>query len=166
MLVAALARLAARGVTFEARIAGAGPLDSSLRKAVHEAGLDDLVTFLGPVSPGAMVEQYHWADVFVLPSFQEGLPVVLMEAMATQLPVVTTQIAAISELVHDGEMGRVLPAGRADLVADALAQLAAAGPQDRLEQGRAGREAVRREFTPVTAAPAMADFLREVSARR
>ncbi|MCB1254937.1 MAG: glycosyltransferase family 4 protein [Austwickia sp.] len=160
VLIDALNLLAKRGIAVVARIAGGGPLDADLRAAVRRLGLADRVEFLGPVAQEDIVAQYHWADVFVLPSFQEGLPVVLMEAMATGLPVVTTQIAAVPELVADGDMGRVVPAGRADLIADALAAEAALGVAGRHEQGRRGRAAVEREFTSATAAPAMAEFLR------
>jgi colanic acid/amylovoran biosynthesis glycosyltransferase len=85
------------------------------------------------------------ADVFCLPSFAEGLPVVLMEAMATAIPAVTTNVMGIPELVIDGENGLVVPPGRADLVAQALGRLAGdAELRDRL--GRAGRERVMRDF--------------------
>jgi len=112
-----------------------------------------------------MLAQYHWCDVFCLPSFQEGLPVVLMEAMSTELPVVTTRIAGVTELVRDGQTGHVIPAGRADLLAQALREVAA-DPARRATQGAAGRAAVLQEFTPGTAAPAMQAFLARFGAAR
>lgn len=164
VLVEAIDLLRARGVEVEARLVGAGPLAESLAADVQRRGLGRSITLTGPMGQDALPDLYRWADVFVLPSFQEGLPVVLMEALATELPVVTTQIAGVSELVHDGEQGRVVPAGRADLLADALEQLAR-DEQTRLRYGRAGRVAVLEEFTPSTASVAAERFLEQVQER-
>ncbi|MTB72267.1 glycosyltransferase [Arsenicicoccus sp. MKL-02] len=161
VLVDALALLSERGVDFTARLIGTGELLETLQRQISAAGLADRVHLVGPVGQDDILEQYAWADVFALPSFQEGLPVVLMEAMATELPVVTTRIAAVSELVEDHLSGRVVHAGRADLVADALTELAD-HPDRRLEMGKRGRQAVLAGFTPATASPAMAAFMREV----
>lgn len=161
ILLDAVTDLTRRGLDVQLRIAGAGPLESTLRRTVTERGLTDHVRLLGPVSQDALPELYGWADAFVLPSFQEGLPVVLMEALATELPVVTTTIAGIGELVRDGATGRLVPPGRADLLAAAIAELAA-DPTARRTWGRAGRDVVLEEFTAVTTGPAMRNFLRQV----
>ena len=162
VLLEALTLLRERGVDVRARIVGGGPRADSLAADVTRRGLDDVVDLVGPVGQDEMPGEYHRADVFVLPSFQEGLPVVLMEALATELPVVTTRIAGVAELVVDGENGRLVPAGRADLLADAIASLL--DPAVRARLGRAGRARVEREFTPATQAPAMAEFLARVGA--
>ncbi|MCH8612360.1 glycosyltransferase family 4 protein [Arsenicicoccus dermatophilus] len=161
VLLDAVRRLRDRGIPVQVRIIGSGPLEDSLREQIARQDLGELVELAGAVGQDHLPEHYHWADVFCLPSFQEGLPVVLMEALATELPVVTTRIAGVTELVADQEMGRVIPAGRGDALADALAD-EAADPQRRAAQGRAGRARVLEEFTPQTAGPAMADFLRSV----
>jgi glycosyltransferase involved in cell wall biosynthesis len=83
--------------------------------------------------------------VFCLPSFAEGLPVVLMEAFATGLPVVASRITGIPELVEDGVSGALVEPGRADLLADALESLCA-DPALRARMGAAGRERVVRDF--------------------
>lgn len=158
VLVEAIALLRDRGVDVDLRLVGAGPLAESLTQDIERRGLTGSITLTGPIGQDDLPDLYRWADVFVLPSFQEGLPVVLMEALATELPAVTTQIAGVSELIRDGESGRLVPAGRADLLADALEQLAR-DPELRARMGRAGREAVLREFTPATAAPAARDFV-------
>ena len=157
ILLDAIESLRDRGVEVDARIVGAGPLRDELAAAVRDRGLTE-VTLTGPIGQDFLPELYRWADVFVLPSFSEGLPVVLMEAMATGLPVVTTQIAGVNELVTDGVHGAVVPAGRADRLADAIAALAA-DPDLRARLGAAGREAVLADFTPTTTAPAAARFL-------
>lgn len=164
ILVDALALLRDRGVAVEARIAGSGELEAPLREQIGELDLAGIVELIGPVGQDDILAQYHWADVFVLPSFQEGLPVVLMEAMATGLPVVTTRIAAVPELVVDHEMGRVVSAGRVDELAEAIAE-EAADPLLRQRQGEAGRAAVQAQFTPSTAGPAMLEFLDESRGR-
>lgn len=161
VLVEAIELLTRRGVEVDLRLVGAGPLAESLPQDIAARGLSDVITLTGPIGQDDLPELYRWADVFVLPSFQEGLPVVLMEALATELPAVTTQIAGVSELIRDGVSGRLVPAGRADKLADALEELAR-DPQLRARMGRAGREAVLAEFTPATAAPAARDFVTDV----
>lgn len=158
VLLDAVTRLAAAGVEVELRLVGSGDLADSLGRAVAERGLGDRVELVGPVGQDEILAQYHWADVFCLPSFAEGLPVVLMEAMATGLPVVTTAINGIPELVRDGRNGRLLPPGRADLLADALSGLAA-DPDLRSRLGVQARRDVLDGFTVESCARAQQEFL-------
>jgi colanic acid/amylovoran biosynthesis glycosyltransferase len=150
VLLDAVEELARRGCAVQVRVAGDSPLRERLQ---DEASLrfGDTVTFLGPVSPDDLPELYGWADVFCLPSFAEGVPVVLMEAMATGLPVVTTAIAGIPELVRNGDTGVLVPAGRADLVADAIQSLAA-DRERRRQLGAAGRALVLADYDAHSAA--------------
>jgi len=83
------------------------------------------------------------SDVFVLPSFREGTPRVITEAMAAGLPVVATDIAGIPEQVDDGESGYLLPTGGPDALAGALDRLLA-DPERRERFGTVGRERVAR----------------------
>lgn len=161
VLVDAVRELKQRGIPLDVRIIGSGELQESLEQQIATHDLQDVVTLYGPAGQEELPDHYRWADVFVLPSFQEGLPVVLMEAMAAELPVVTTQIAAVSELVEDPATGRVLPPGRADLLADAVAELAA-DPARRREMGRRGREAVVREFTSDRTITGLLDLFHDV----
>lgn len=161
LLIEALAQLQARGVYVDARLVGAGELHDSLRKQLVAAGLEDRAQLLGAVGQDQLPALYEWADVFCLPSFQEGLPVVLMEAMATGLPTVTTAIAGIPELVRDGVNGRVVPAGRSDLIADAIERMAD-DKASRLEMGSSGRVLVEEEFSIPVTATQQADFLASV----
>ena len=164
ILIQAVDQLVRSGVRVDLRFVGSGMLEDRLMVEVRDRGLDQYVTWLGSLGQHQIPAWYQWADVFCLPSFQEGLPVVLMEAMATELPVVTTRIAAIGELVEDGISGEVVSAGRPDLIAEALARLAG-DPQRRLEQGRRGREMVLREFTTDRAATEMCHFFERLTTR-
>jgi len=134
----------------EVRIVGSGPLLKTLQAQIHDRDLADVVTLLGPLGNDQLPTQYAWADVFCLPSFAEGVPVVLMEAMATALPVVTTSVAGVPELVHDGENGRLVGPGKPQDLADALRDLAIATPDDRARMGAAGRQHVQAEFNQHT----------------
>jgi colanic acid/amylovoran biosynthesis glycosyltransferase len=124
VLLEAVARLVAAGVPVQLTVVGAGELAGRLAADARRLGIDDVVDLAGPVGQDRLPDLYRAADVFCLPSFAEGLPVVLMEAMATGLPVVTTTIAGIPELVVDHQTGLLVPPGRADLLADALEELA------------------------------------------
>jgi colanic acid/amylovoran biosynthesis glycosyltransferase len=141
VLVDAVSQLRAAGVPVQLTVVGAGPLAEQLAEQAARAGVADAVDLVGPVGQQSLPQLYRDADVFCLPSFAEGLPVVLMEAMASGRPVVTTAIAGIPELVVHRRTGLVLPPGRADLVAEALAELAA-DPQLRHRLGEAARAAV------------------------
>jgi colanic acid/amylovoran biosynthesis glycosyltransferase len=112
ILLDALAELRSRGVGVTATIVGDGPDRAALEAQAR--GLD--VEFTGAVGQDRIRELYAAADVFCLPSFAEGVPVVLMEAMASGLPVVTTRVMGIPELVDEV----LVPPGRSDALADAL----------------------------------------------
>ena len=146
-LVAATAELLRRGVEATVRIVGEGPSRPALQRQVREAGLQEWVHLLGGVGQDDLPAQYAWADVFCLPSRAEGVPAVLMEAMSTELPTVTTRIAGIPELVADEVTGLLVEPGRVGAVADALQRLAADGGL-RAAMGRAGRRVVLEEFDP------------------
>lgn len=141
-----LRALAGLSVSFRARIAGAGPLAGQLSGLARELGIGDQVELLGGLGQDALPQLYAWADVFCLPSHREGVPVVLMEAMASELPVVTTAIAGIPELVTDRVSGRLLEPGDSSALTAVLDELARDAPQ-RASLGRAGRRAVVESFT-------------------
>jgi colanic acid/amylovoran biosynthesis glycosyltransferase len=141
LLLEALADVVARGHDVTLEIVGEGPAGDALRSRAAALGVDGRVRWLGAVGQDEIRRHYERADAFCLPSFAEGVPVVLMEAMAVQLPVVATRIAGIPELIEDGVGGLLVAPARADELADALARLAAS-PDLRERLGRAGREAV------------------------
>jgi glycosyltransferase involved in cell wall biosynthesis len=124
---------------------GDGPAEGDLRDAAVRLGIDDRVRFLGAVGQDQIPHLMDSHDVFCLPSFAEGVPVVLMESMAVGLPVVSTAITGIPELVNDEVSGLLVAPGRADTLANALSRLAADGDlRERLSV--AGRKVVESEF--------------------
>jgi colanic acid/amylovoran biosynthesis glycosyltransferase len=140
-------------------IVGAGPMEEALRAAI--AGSDH-ARLLGPVGQDDLPELYHRADIFCLPSTAEGLPVVLMEAMATELPVVTTRIAGIPELVRDRVSGLLVPPGDPAALLGALRELLDDGDL-RYRLGRQARIDVGTEYLPAVNVRRMKDFLARVS---
>lgn len=121
-------------------LVGDGPLAPALREAVARHGLADRVALPGWTDEAGVREALAQAHAMILPSFAEGLPVALMEAMAAARPAITTMIAGIPELMVDGQTGWLVPAGDAGALARALDQ-AAATPPDRLRRmGLAARD--------------------------
>lgn len=151
-LVAACGRLAARGVPFRATIVGpddeAGP---GLRAQIAELGLADRVEMRGQMSQAELFDAYRDASAFCLPcrvmddGDRDGIPNVLAEAMACGVPVVTTPISGIPELIEDGVNGLLVPSDDAVALADALERLRQT-PELVERLADAGRESVLREF--------------------
>lgn len=162
ILLDAVSACVGEGLAVEVKLVGAGPLDVALEAQVRKLGLEDDVHLLGLVGHSDLPALYGWADVLVLPSFQEGLPVVLMEAFASGIPVITTTIAGIPELVIDRTNGLLVPPGRADLLAGAIQQLAA-DPEACVAYGLAGRALVRERHDWSVTADSQARFLQWAS---
>lgn len=124
---------------------GDGPDRAALEAHCKALGLQQRVAFLGYQSQDAVAQALSKADVFALPSFAEGVPVVLMEAMAAQVPVVTTRIAGVPELVQDGASGYLVPPGDVAALTLSLDQLLS-DPDQRRRMGAAGRAQVMDAF--------------------
>jgi glycosyltransferase involved in cell wall biosynthesis/GT2 family glycosyltransferase len=158
-LLQSLALLREKGVVCEAVLAGDGPMRDVIEAEIARLGLTGCVQITGWLS-GAQVRQHLLeARVMVLPSFAEGLPVVLMEALALGRPVITTYVAGIPELVQTGINGWLIPAGSIDALANAI-QDALATPSDQLTQlGQAGATRVARSHDVATEAGKLAELL-------
>ncbi len=144
-LVKACALLKQRLGDFKCLVAGEGGERERLEKLINEVGLEGTFQLLGAQPQGKVAELLGQADLFVLPSIRDSLPVVLMEAMASRLPVVASNLCGIPELVQDGETGLLVPAGDERALAQAVARLY----EDeglRREMGRRGAEKVNAEF--------------------
>jgi glycosyltransferase involved in cell wall biosynthesis len=105
ILLDALVLLIAAGRRLHLTFVGSGPDRGSLEAQTQRLGLSDAVEFAGAVNQDRILDYYARADAFVLPSFAEGLPVVLMEAMAMEVPCVTTHITGVPELIQNGVNG-------------------------------------------------------------
>jgi glycosyltransferase involved in cell wall biosynthesis/GT2 family glycosyltransferase len=142
-LLEALKRLAAEGIPFEMVLAGDGPMRREIEREIQRLGLGVHVRITGWVSNDAVRKYLLESRAMVLPSFAEGLPVVIMEALALGRPVVSTYVAGIPELVENGVNGFLAPAGSIDALTAALREVLAA-PTERLsEMGRIGMAQVR-----------------------
>lgn len=121
------------------RIVGGGPQLPELKRLCQRLGLSGQVTFLGPVPDDRTVRrEYAHADLFCLPSRQEGFGIAFLEAMASGLPVVAADAGAVPELVPDGQAGILVPPGDANALATAIGTLLADTTR-RKRMGRAGR---------------------------
>lgn len=126
-------------------IAGDGPERSMLEQKARTLGLSERVQFLGYQSQQQVRELLKRTDLFVLSSFAEGVPVVLMEAMAAGVPVIATRIAGIPELIQDGTSGILVSPGDVDATIDAIQRLLD-NPDLRSSFASAGRETIERDF--------------------
>ena len=146
-------RLSPRPV--ELLVVGDGELRHELEAQVSRHDLD--ATFFGSIGQHEILPLYHRANVFCLASFREGIPVVLMEAMACEIPCVAPRITALPELIEEGNTGLLFTAGRSDHCADALEQVAT-DPDLARTMGKAGREKVGADFTTAGTVSGMVDF--------
>src|SRR6202034_1279420 len=125
LLIKALSQLRASGVDARLTLGGSGPEQDRLARLSHRLGVGDHVDFTGALGQAELPALFAAHDVFCLPSFAEGVPVVFMEAMAVGLIVVATRIAGVPELIEDGRTGFLVAPGRADLIAETIAEVAA-----------------------------------------
>lgn len=125
ILVQALAELAENGVEAELLLIGDGPLKATINQEIIRFGLRDRVSLAGEIAPAEVNTQLREADIFCLPSFSEGLPVSIMEAMAIGVPVVSTYIGGIPELAIDGKTALTVAAGNVEALAEAINRIIA-----------------------------------------
>jgi colanic acid/amylovoran biosynthesis glycosyltransferase len=151
LLIDAAARLRGRGLEFELVLVGDGPLREEIEGLIDRLDLRGHVRITGYLGTAEVRRELEAARAMVLPSFAEGLPVVLMEALALGRPVVSTFVAGIPELVRDGVHGWLVPAGDVETLATAIRELLTAPPERLDAMGKAGaarvaeRHDIRRE---------------------
>ena len=139
------------GLDFQCHIVGDGEESEVLLKKSASLNVQDVVSFLGQQSQDRVRTLLENASIFVLPSIitddgtREGIPVALMEAMAMELPVVTTKTVGIPELVQNKSQGLLVPQKNAVELASAL-EFLLKNPDSREEMGRQGRMKVVKEF--------------------
>jgi glycosyltransferase involved in cell wall biosynthesis len=150
-LIDACALLARRKIPFECRVIGEGPLRPALQAHIDAAGLSDRVRLLGARKQEEIMADLARAGVFVLPSVvtsrgdRDGIPVALMEAMAMGLPVVSTRVSGIPELIEHGSSGLLAEPGDAKELAHCIERLIA-DPASAREMAGLARRTVERDF--------------------
>ncbi|MEW5773295.1 MAG: glycosyltransferase [Thermodesulfobacteriota bacterium] len=171
VLVEACRLLKARGVDLALDLAGDGPLREEVAARIAAAGLSREVRILGPLPRPEVAELLRRSHAAVLASVvgrrgdHDGIPVFLMEAMACGLPVASTRLSGIPELVEHGVSGLLVPPGDAPALAAALESLAA-DPELRRRMGREGRRKVEAEYDQAANAAKLAGLVEEVVAAR
>lgn len=166
ILIAAVARLRC---SFQLEIVGEGPEETQLRKLIQKYGLESKVTLCGPKTHEDLPEAYKRAHLLIVPSIvdrsgdRDGLPNVVLEAMACGRPVIASDVAAIASAVVDGETGLLTEPGNAESLAGAIDLL---GEQyARLQQfGIRARERVQRDYDLRTCTERFHDLLRSAYA--
>lgn len=163
-LVDAFAGVVARGLGAELRIIGEGPTRRRIEERVAAHGLGDRCTLVGALPEGQVIEEVAAADLLVMSSFIEGLPVVLMEALSLEVPVVAPRVAGIPELVEDGVSGWLFAPGDFEELETRLVD-ALTHPESWADFGRRGRERVEREFGAAASSTRMRELLSGTTAR-
>ena len=142
LLIEASHRLAQEGIAFELVLAGDGEMRGVLENLISKYKLTDKIRITGWISSDQVRSEILASQALVLPSFSEGLPIVIMEAMALRRPVLTTYVGGIPELVQHGENGWLFPAGSIDALASAMRECLAASPAALEAMGNAAHERV------------------------
>ncbi len=145
-------------------IVGDGAERAKTERLAGELGLEGVVSFPGAVPHGEIQGCLAAMDVFVMSSDWEGLPVILIEAAASGLPIVATNVGAVSEVVLDGKTGRLVPPRRPELLADAIIRLVG-NPAERESLGRGARTRAKSRFDVTRLAQETAALYDEVLAR-
>ena len=159
ILIEAAALVARERPELRIVIVGDGPLLGALKARAAALGVDENINFAG-VAGGEAVRQYLLdARAFILPSFAEGLPVVLMEALALRRPVVTTWVAGIPELV-DAQVGWLVPPSDVPALAHAIVAVLDTNVSQLATMGEVGRSRVRGMHNASTNGAQLADLIR------
>ena len=170
-LIDACAELARRRIDFVCEIIGDGPLRETLQAKIEQLNLASRVNLLGSLSQGAVLEKLQAADIFALASTTDAqgatdvFPTVILEAMASTRPVVSTCLAGIPELVVDGQTGILTPPGDSTALAHALEQLLR-DPELRLRFGHAGRARIEQHFRIEQTVAPLVEMLERSCSRR
>ena len=147
-------------------LVGDGPSRPQIELAVKELQLQEHVQLIGWRDAETVREKILNARALVLPSFAEGLPVVIMEAFALKRPVISTYVAGIPELVENGVNGWLVPAGSAEALADAMRQALASSPEKLARMGQAGYERVTQNHDVCKEAQKLAALFRGAIAEK
>jgi colanic acid/amylovoran biosynthesis glycosyltransferase len=144
-LIETCAQLKERNIDFRCYLVGDGELQSQIQRQINQLDLADFVKILGFQPHHKVVDLLRQADILVLPSISEGIPVAIMEAMASGIPVVATSVTGVPELVEDSVTGLLVPSRNSSALTDAILRLYKS-PELRLQMGESGRQKVFKDF--------------------
>lgn len=161
LLIEAAARLKREGLTFEIVLAGSGPMHRDLEVLASRLDVQDCVKLLGWVSSDTVHKELLASRAMVLPSFAEGLPVAVMEALALGRPVIASRIAGTPELVENGVSGWLVEAGSIDSLTNALREALSAEPERLTQMGLNGRRLVQERHDAAREAGKLLSLMRE-----
>jgi glycosyltransferase involved in cell wall biosynthesis len=161
LLIEAAHRLNEKGIKFELVLAGDGELRTELEKLIAQHGLTQQVRITGWISSNQVREEILASRGLVLPSFTEGMPIVLMEAMALHRPVIATYVGGIPELVLPGENGWLIPAGSIEDLTASLENCLLKSPEELEKMGEAGYLRIMERHSINTEAAKLAVLFRE-----
>ncbi len=163
ILLDAFADLVREGRRARLVLAGDGEMRPEVEARIRQLEIADHVDITGWISEQEVRDQLRAARCMVLPSFAEGLPVVIMESLAMGRPVISTYIAGIPELVRDGENGWLVPAGDVSALTAALREALDAAPSDLDARGQAGAKRVREQHFVTTEVSRLEALLRRAA---
>jgi len=164
LLIEAAGRLRDQGLDFGIVIVGDGPMRGEIQQLIERSGLADRVRLTGYLSNHGVRQELQAARALVLPSFAEGLPVVVMEALSLGRPVIGTYIGGIPELIKPGVNGWLVPAGAVEPLVDAMVAALTADPLELDVMGSDGATRVAEQHNVYTEAGKLVDlFARGVS---
>lgn len=142
LLLQALDKLKTKGIDFHLTLVGNGELRQEIETLAQKLNLEKQIEITGCTNSDEVKEHIRQAKLMVMPSFAEGLPVVIMESLALATPVISTYVAGIPELVENEKSGWLIPAGDIDSLAVAI-EKAVSLPREKLQQlGKVGKEKV------------------------
>jgi len=161
LLLESMKALKDGGINCHLVLAGDGPMRSEVENRILDYGLTEQVTITGWISSAQVKQILIDSRGLVLPSFAEGLPVVIMEALALYRPVITTYVAGIPELVKNDKNGWLIPAGDVDALTSAMKQLLPVDSDKLLAMGRNGHEAVNKQHNIEIEAAKLARYIEQ-----
>lgn len=145
VLVDILEKLLSKKRKVKLRLVGDGPDRKALENEVKKKGIESAVSFEGSVDQDRIISFFQKADIFILPSFDEGVPVALMEAMAMKIPCVSTNVAGIPELIENNTNGILVPPSNLGALVNAVESLMDNGGLRR-RIGEAGRKKIEEKY--------------------
>jgi glycosyltransferase involved in cell wall biosynthesis len=160
LLVEAFGKVLKTGIECELILAGDGEMRPQIESKITELGLTDYVTITGWIDSSQVKDYILQSKAMVLPSFAEGLPVVIMEALALKRPVISTYIAGIPELVVPNENGWLIPAGDVDALAQTIVDVMELDDETLANMGENGYKSVSTEHNISIEAQKLVDLFK------